>query len=202
MQTSNEGVDIGVDTAAAHRRSTTKQKQRVNSTKKRASRAGYLARRNDKARRIARTGVHTAQIYGHTAVGMAPTTVNKCKSNVAEATGLMGAGACATTAIKWTFRKGRFVSSSADPRVTIPLQKIRSWMSLWGRSNPHTKRRLKKSWHKLYRKLAQSKARWQCARGTASATICTLLDLGWKPIQPEKWITPSGTDIASFDATA
>ena len=104
MHTSNEGVDIGVDTSAAHHRVTSKQKERVNSTKKRAARAGYLARRNDKARRIALAGVHTAQIYGFIVVGMAPTTVNKCKSNVAVATGLMGAGACATTAIKWAFR--------------------------------------------------------------------------------------------------
>lgn len=111
MHTSNDGVDIGVDTSPAQHRGTRKQKRRIDSTKKRATRAGVLSRRSAKARRIAPIGVHTMHSYGFTAVGMAPS----------RPLDLMGAWACATTIIKWTFSKGRFVSSSADPRVTLPL---------------------------------------------------------------------------------
>ena len=152
MHTEKTGGDIEVDTTASHKRVTNKQKQRINSTRKRAARAGRFGKRNAKARRIALTGVHTAQIYGHTAVGMAPTNVSACKTNMAEATGLSGAGACATTAIRWTFKHGRFTNTSADPGVTIPSNQIKSWMALWGRSDPVTKARIRKSWHEFYKK--------------------------------------------------
>ena len=156
--------------------------------------------KNRKARRTALTGVHTAQTYGHTSVGMSPTQVDSCKSNVAEAIGLMGAGACATTAIKWSFVRGRFANSSADPRVTMPYTQIKAWIGLWRRSCKSIRTILRKTWQKLYRKLAKAKSRWQMVRGPASATISTLLDLGWKPVHPDSWITDSGLEWARFDA--
>ena len=73
-------------------------------------------------------------------------------------------------------------------------------MGVWGRSGPTTKSMLRKSWHKLYRKLAMAKSRWQLSKGSASATIGTLLGLGWKPIMPNKWIITDGANISTFDA--
>lgn len=143
-------MDIGVDASAAHNRATIKKRQRVSSTRKRAKRAGFLSRRNAKARRIAFAGVHIAQIYGYTAVGMAPTAVNMCKTNVAEATGLTGLGACVTAIVKWVFRRGGLANTSADPRVTIPLQQVKSWVEVWSRLSPPSRERIRKICHKLY----------------------------------------------------
>ena len=115
MKAAAQGVDIGVDTSAANVRCTRKQRQRVSATVKNARRVSRLARKHRKARRLANTGVNPKQVYGHTAVGMSPSVVNACKSNVALATGLVGPRACATSALRWSFRKGRYTSVTADP---------------------------------------------------------------------------------------
>ena len=81
LKVAKHGVDIGIDTSAAHKRSTAKQKQRVRETHKRAKRTGYIAKTRHKARRMALTGVATAQRYGHTAIGMSKTNVEACKRN-------------------------------------------------------------------------------------------------------------------------
>ena len=70
---------------------------------------------NPGVRRAAITGVQPTQEYGFTAVGMAPTSINKAKSNIAKATGLMAAGTCASSVLRWAFRKGRYITDSADP---------------------------------------------------------------------------------------
>ena len=131
---------------------------------------------------------------------MAPTNTDGCKKNIAEATGLMGPGACATTVIQWAFRKGCYANKSADPRVSLPLEQLKAWMGIWTRSNPAAKKRIAKSWSKLHRRVALAKSRWQMVRGPASATIAILLDLGWKPVRPNRWILPDGSQSATFDS--
>ena len=135
MKTADQGIDIGVDTSAANRRSVAKQKARTVEVKKRAWRTGILAKRNRKAKRLALTGVAPSQKYGHTAVGMAPSNVDKCKANIAVATGCMSAGACSTAAIKWSFRRSNTSRDTADPRVSMPLEQLRSWMRIWGKAS-------------------------------------------------------------------
>ena len=200
MKVEKQGVDIGVDTSSAHIRTTKMQTTRINKTKPKAKRAGFLSRKNTKARRVALTGVHAGQTYGSIAVGMSPTNMNTCKSNVAEATGLMGAGACATSVLKWSFRKGRLSNTTADPRVTLPLAQVKSWMMIWRRASTKVKSSISRVWHKLYRSLYYAKSRWQMVRGPASAAICTLLDMSWKPVNPNCWIEPTGNLKATFDA--
>ena len=36
-------------------------------------------------------------------------------------------------------------------------------------------------------------------RGLISATIASLIDLGFKPVSPTKWLTPDGTTLTNFD---
>ena len=192
MKTASSGVDIGVDTAAASRRAVKKQSQRINATAKRARRTAIIARMRHKARRIAITGVRPALSYCHTAVGMAPTAVNQCKSKLAEATGIGGAGTCATSILRWCFRKGKYTRRSADPRVNMPLQQVQAWIKLWRGNTAHNRKRLGKTWPKTYRNLANAPNPWARVNGPAAATIVTLLDLNWKPISPCCWICPAG----------
>ena len=149
---------------------------------------------------FATTNVSPAQGYAHTAVGMAPSSIDACKRNIAEATGLMGPGACATTVIAWSFQKGCYANKSADPRIALPLEQVKSWMEIWKRSSLRERRRIGNKWSKLLRKIAHAKSRWQMVRSPASATIATLLDLGWKPIRPNQWLVPDGSHLATFDA--
>ena len=192
MSVNSEGVDIGVDTSSAARRSTKKQTARVKQTKHRARRTSILAKKNHKARRLALTGVKPAQIYGHTAVGMAPTTTNKCKSNIAASTGMMGAGACATSVIRWAFRKGKRSNASADPRVCIPYDQVQSWIAMYHRMDPNARRDTHRNWNSKLKRLRQAKSMWQCVRGPADATIATLLQAKWAPRTPSTWNSPDG----------
>jgi hypothetical protein len=184
MKTSNRGVDIGIDTTSAAARCTTKQVARIQSSASKAKRVAILAKRNHRARRLAITGVRPSQDYGHTAVGMAPSRVKACKTNIAMATGMLSPGACGTSIVKWAFRFGTYKNGSADPRVTMPLAQVRAWTDIWRRASTATRQCIISVWHKSHRILAQAVSKWHLVRGPLSATISTLLDCGWKPVQP------------------
>jgi hypothetical protein len=126
---------------------------------------------------------------------MTPTATNKCKRQIAEATGLMSAGTCATTAIRWSFRQGSDARRTADPRVNVPLEQVKAWIKLWKSSDANFRRKTKKVWPTIYRRLATSDKRWALVTGPASATIATLLDLNWRPATPHNWATPDRTMI-------
>jgi hypothetical protein len=123
MKCASVGVDIGVDTSSSTTRATEKQQERLNAAAKKARRCETLARKNAGVRRAAITGIQPTQEYGFTAVGMAPTSISKAKSNVARATGLMSSGTCATSVLRWAFRRSRFHVDTADPRVPSPQDK-------------------------------------------------------------------------------
>ena len=194
MAVSASGVDIGVDTSAAATRRTKKQSERIDTGKGRSKRVNTLARRNNQARRLGVTSVKLSQVYGHTSVGMAPTARQRCKKNISHATGLPGPGSCTTTILRWAYRSGVHSKSTADPRVTLPLEQVKAWIGIWNRAKCSDKTRIKKQWAKQYAKLAKVRhdIRWMMVRGPIGATITTLVELGWKPIHPYRWITPGG----------
>ena len=43
-------------------------------------------------------------------------------------------------------------------------------------------------WLKAIRKFQCEATRWMHATGPMTAAICTLIDAGWKPIHPTKWL--------------
>ena len=147
---------------------------------------------------MALAGVKPSQIFGHTAVGMSPTIVNKCKSNIAEATGMMGAGACATSVIRWAFRKGKYTNASADPRVCIPYDHIKAWMAMYSGMSNANKIIVTKNWHRKHARMKNAKSKWQCVRGPMDATIATLMEAKWKPESPTCWVTPDGKYKTNF----
>ena len=133
MKCESVGVDIGVDASSASSRTTFRQQERLDAGSNNARRCETLSKKNAGVRRVAITGIEPTQDYGFTAVGMAPSSINKAKTNIARATGLMAAGTCASSVLRWAFRKGRFTTDSADPRVSIPTRQVKSWTDLWNR---------------------------------------------------------------------
>ena len=122
---------------------------------------------------------------------MSPTNTNKAKTNIARATGLMAAGTCATSALRWVFRAGKHRTQSAEPRVRFPAEQIKAWTGIWNRATEETKKRVRATWAKTYAKLSKAKSRWQCVKGPIAACISTLLDVEWKPVGHNYWITPT-----------
>ena len=148
---------------------------------------------------MAMIGLHPAQKYGHTAIGMAPTSVDACSRNVAEATGQMGQDACRTTTIHWAFRDGKYTVVSANPRVSMPIDQLRTWMRIWQEADRAKRIRLTKNWHEACGEVAKG-SRWHRARGPLTATISTLIDIKWKPKAHHKWISADGIMVADFMA--
>ena len=157
MKMMKEGVDIGVDTSSAAARTVTKQLERVKACSSKAKRASFLARRNKKARKLAIAAIRPAQLYGHTAVGMSPSCIDKCKANTTEATGMAGASACSASILAWAFRRSSAKSAHADPRVSIPMEQIKAWVNIWSRAANSTRKSISRVWVKAYRKVAGSK---------------------------------------------
>ena len=127
---------------------------------------------------------------------MAPTSIKKAKSNVANSTGLMSAGTCASSVLRWAFRHNSHRNETADPRVTIPLRQVKSWTEIWNRSKDTTRARIRKAWVQTLVKLKAAKSRWQCVKGPISAAIATLQDASWQPVDPTDWITPDSSGFS------
>ena len=57
---------------------------------------------------------------------------------------------------------------------------------------------IQKNWHKTLRQLQNPDGRWMKVKGPMAATICTLLDMKWKPIHPCKWMPHDSEEIEDF----
>ena len=56
-----------------------------------------------------------------------------------------------------------------------------------------TRRRIRQVWRKKAPMLASNLRRWNQATGPISATICSVLEAGWKPSSPGFWQTSDGS---------
>ena len=80
-----------------------------------------------------------------------------------------------------------------DPAVYTRLDTMKQWMGLW-HHYPRYRPRMAAAWETAKAKLdkiAQGH-RWVAVRGIVSATICTLLDLGWQPSKANTWEDATG----------
>ena len=64
---------------------------------------------------------------------------------------------------------------------------------MWRNCNVDTRRRIRQVWRKKAPMLASNPRRWNQATGPISATICSVLEAGWKPSSPGFWQTPDGS---------
>ena len=64
---------------------------------------------------------------------------------------------------------------------------------MWRNCNVDTRRRIRRFWRKKAPMLAGNPRRWNQATGPISATICSVLEAGWKPSSPGFWQSPDGS---------
>ena len=64
---------------------------------------------------------------------------------------------------------------------------------MWRDFNVDTRRRIRKVWRKKAPIFARDNRRWNQATGPISATICSVLEAGWKQITPGFWQTPDAS---------
>ena len=128
------------------------------------------------------TGVSPVQGYGTTIQGMAMSTLKKQRTNIAMATSDYTGGACVTTLLRWHYPR---TNGHADPHLTYPTAQLKTWIRLCSKQTRSIQNVIAELWTNAYRRLSESKNKWNMAKGPMTATIAMLLDLGLKPIHPQ-----------------
>ena len=94
--------------------------------------------------------------------------------------------ACPFTTVAWFFGVKRV------PQTAARVEQISEWIE-WRNCNVDTRRRIRRFGRKKAPMLAGSPRRWNQATGSISATICSVLEAGWKPSSPVFWQSPDGS---------
>eukprot|EP00959_Pyramimonas_sp_CCMP1952_P468656 9493598-Pyramimonas_sp.AAC.1 len=74
-----------------------------------------------------------------------------------------------------------------DPAKSIPREQLAAWLDQWF-AHPELHARIAKAWQQSLRRLRLAgENRWRRVRGPTSATVATLLDAGWDPVDHDFW---------------
>jgi hypothetical protein len=180
--------DLGLGTTGGTQRSTCAAAKRLRKAAVRAARVRSLAQADPHARKLTRTGVLPQASYGTPALGAAPSHIQSLRRTAALATGLARKGGCTTALLHWEF------GGSADPGLSTPLAQLGAWFDLWTSAAEPLRARLRRAWLRALPALRPARSRWARVRGPLGATVATLLDLGWRPIAADIWLTPAGDE--------
>ena len=180
-------TDLGIETAAGKRRCAASQWKRIWKGRRRAKRVNRLCKMNSEAQKLTMTGIHPVQICGHTAQGASNAQVDTMCRNLKLGTVLGKTQACSITTVAWFFGVKRV------PQTAARVEQISEWISMWRNCNVDTRRRIRRFWRKKAPVLAGTPRRWNQATGLISATICSVLEAGWKPSSPGFWQSLDGS---------
>ena len=120
------------------------------------------------------TGIPLVQVYGHTAQGASTAQVNAICRNLKLGTVMGKTQACLNYTVAWFFGGKRV------PQTATRVEQVSEWITMWRGFNVDTRRRTRKAWMKKAPILARDPRRWNQAAGPISATICSVLEAGWK----------------------
>ena len=145
-----------------------------------------------KAHKLGTTGTHPQQAYGHTVQGAATSQVHKMRSNLKLGTKFGHTKSCLTTTLAWVY------GSSKDPAVSTKIDQIALWIDLWQSYDQHTRSRVRNLWKRLLPRLGLDRPNmWKRAKGPITGTMAAVLEIGWKPLTPDRWL--AGDHLAIID---
>ena len=147
----------------------------------RAKRVHRLCKTNSEAQKLTMTGIHPVQICGQTAQGAFTAQVNAMCKNLKIGIVMGKTRACAISTVAWFFGERR------APQIAARVEQICEWITMWKGFDVGTRRRICKVWVKKATSLAKDHYRWNQSTGPISATICSVLEAGWKPSTPGFW---------------
>jgi hypothetical protein len=174
LQAARTGVDLGVD-FGGRRRAVGNQLDRHTKADRRNEKILYLHGYCKDAHKLVTTGSIPQRIYGMFVYGCPPARLDAWRRSDCAARGI-ATSACNTSALAL---RGGYI----DPAVMVPVEQFKLWTKLWATTRPEEKADIQKAWFKIAPKVAAQG--WKEAAGTASATILTLAQIGWKAIGPD-----------------
>ena len=107
--------------------------------------------------------------------------------------GAAGFRPCPTTVIGWK------TTEEMHPVKRALVQQIRDWLEQWWQAEEEEKVGITSAWRQTWDIMAKvnCNTRWKRVKGPLSATIAVLMEIGWKPAQPNLWVSRQGTQVAS-----
>ena len=146
-----------------------------------------MQKMNSEAQELTMTSIHPVQVCGHTAQGTSTAQVNAMCKNLKKGTVMGKTQACAMSTVAWFFGEKRV------PQTPTRVEQVSEWITMWRGFNVDTRRRIRKVRRKKAPILGRDPRRMNQATGPISATICSVLEAGWKPSTPGFWQTPDAS---------
>ena len=177
--------DLGVAAAGGNRRCAKYADKRMRKGIRRAGRVKILGKFCRRAKVLYKTGVKPQQQYGLHVCGASTSQRTSARRAAALCLGSAGWRPCLASVLEL---KG---GDSFDPEIGLIVQQIALWLDLWWTMTSKQKHEVTEAW-RLKRDALQKMAereRWRSVTGPMAATLVTLLELGWHPIQPNHWLT-------------
>ena len=187
VQVARAARDLGLSLNPGGRRSAAGiQAKKLKSASVRLDRTAGLVKVVRGARKLVTTGSFPQALWGHVSQGIAPTVLDRFRTQVAAATGICQPGKCRTTAIALAFGQG------SGPAVKVVREQVGSWLSLW-EGCPELRGDVRVAWvFHSERVIGERGPDWHKITGPMTATIATLHNHGWKARCPVAWTGPDG----------
>jgi hypothetical protein len=187
--------DLGVTASGGKRRIVEAMRKWICKGTRRIGRVKVLPKSNAKAKVLYKTGVKPQQWYGICCMGASPSLRKKARRAAVMCGGNTGWRPCYTTAL---CLQGGMMH---DPEVELQVKQVGTWLDLWWDVTVAEKEELTCAWRKIRDELtgAPESKRWARVAGPIAATVTTLLELGWQPLQPDFWLSTNRTQAAVRD---
>ena len=185
--------DLGISSACGARRAVGAVKKRLKRGMRRSRRVGQLSAANPKAAKLYQTGVRPQQSYGAAIQGAAPSHIQSMRRAAAASVAKAGTQPCTTTLLAWRLGAHR------DPATAMPLEQVKLWMKLWARATRQQRRELRAAWVRALPRILLGGVHWKSVTGPMQATMAVLGQVGWRPIEPDKWITEDGREYGELE---
>ena len=101
--------------------------------------------------------------------------------NLKLATHFGGTGACITSVLAWLF------GPTADPLVKQAAEQLDMWVLTWKDFDPQERRETRVTWAVALGSILGGTPLLR-PKGPVEATIATLMQLGWQPSHPDRWV--------------
>ncbi len=188
--------DLGVSTSAGRRRVVGSFARRIAKASRRAARVRTLVSTNVGAKKLFRTGVDPQQNYEAAILGAAPPQIRAMRRNAAMCVAKAGSHPCMATLLAWR------IGYKNDPAVMEPLRQVQMWMRLWQSTPAEERATIRKAWRRALPKVLLKGVHWGRVSGLLQATIATLGQMGWAPVQPDRWLVADRLSYADLSDEA
>ena len=84
-----------------------------------------------------------------------------------------------------------------DPAIVAARDHVAWWLQSWAIIGAVDRDATRKAWHNLWQQL-QVPHRWRLVRGPMGATICVLLQYGWRAHAPDTWLQPDQPGVPGY----